>query len=118
MTKKSKPLPTRLATKLFREALSKTVMGASLPKEFRVKSVQVVPREARSYHHSFDKYGESIVVWSGPVTLLSVNLFFKDGTFDCLFDFGARGLRLKDEDDFFTLHYIVDPRAPDGARRA
>jgi hypothetical protein len=118
MTKKSKPLPTRLATKLFREALSKAVMGTPLPKEFRVKSVQVVPREARSYHHPFDKYGESIVVWEGPVTLLSVNLFFKDGTFDCLFDFGKKGLRLKDEDDFFTFHYIVDPRAPDGARRA
>jgi len=118
MTKKSKPLPTRLATLLFRESLLKTIMGATLPRKFQVKSVQVVPREARPCHHPFDKYGESIVVWEGPVTLLSVNLFFKDGTFDCLFDFGKKGLRLKDEDDFFTFHYIVDPRAPDGARRA
>ena len=116
MTRKSKPLPTRLASRLFREALSKTVMGAPLPSKFRVKSVQVVPKEARPYHHPFDKYGESIVVWGGPVTLLSVNLFFKDGTFDCLFDFGERGLRQKGEEDFFTLHYIVDPKAPDGAR--
>ena len=116
MTRKSKPLPTRLASRLFREALSKTVMGAPLPSKFRVKSVQVVPKEARPYHHPFDKYGESIVVWGGPVTLLSVNLFFKDGTFDCLLDFGERGLRLKGEEDFFTLHYIVDPKAPDGAR--
>ena len=116
MTKKSKPLSTRLATLLFRESLLKTVMGATLPRKFQVKSVQVVPREARSHHHPFDKYGESIVVWTGPVTLLSVNLFFKDGTSDRLFDFGERGLRLKDENDFFTLHYIVDPKAPNGAR--
>ena len=116
MTKKSKPLPTRLATLLFRESLLKTVMGATLPRKFQVKSVQVVPREARAYNHPFDKYGESIVVWEGPITLLSVNLFFKDGTSDRLFDFGERGLRLKDESDFFTLHYIVDPKAPNGAR--
>lgn len=30
MTRKSKPLPTRLASRLFREALSKTVMGYQL----------------------------------------------------------------------------------------
>jgi hypothetical protein len=118
MTKKSKPLPTRLATKLFREALSKAIMGEPLPRKFRVRTVQVVPREASAHSHPFDKYGESIVVWSGPVTLLNVNLHFEDGTFDRLFDFGERGLRLKDEDDLFTFHYIVDPKASDGARRA